>query len=71
MESRRRRRRPNLHMAGPSSREMADMLVAVGEAAEKANGRGVYVGRDGRGHRGAPGHEGGVDQDFVDAPSSS
>jgi hypothetical protein len=41
---------PHLHMAGPSSWEMADMLVAVGEAAEKVNGWGVYVGRDGRGH---------------------
>jgi hypothetical protein len=47
------------------------LLVAVGEAAEKVNGRGVYAGSDGRGHRGAPGHKGGVDQDFVGAPSSS
>ncbi|MFP3138323.1 MAG: hypothetical protein RXS42_08955 [Nitrososphaeria archaeon] len=46
-------------------------MVAVGEAAERVNGRGVYMCCDGRGHQGAPSHEGDVDQDFVDAPSSS
>ena len=46
-------------------------LIAVDETAEKVNGREVYVGRDGRGHRGAPSHKGDVDQDFMDAPSSS
>jgi transposase-like protein len=37
-------------------------LIAVDETVEKVNGQEVYVGRDRRGHRGAPSHKGDVVQ---------
>jgi len=42
-------------------------LIAVDEAVEKVNGREVYVGRDGRGHGGAPGHQDDVVRSSMDA----
>jgi len=67
MKSRRRRMRPTSTWPAPPRGGWRILLVVVGEAAEKVNGREIYAGRDGRGHRGALGHKGDVDQDFVDA----